>query len=229
MQRFIIPAALAAVGCTGEITEQLEAITVSGLEDNLSGTFAATGQDRDYVLTDEQQSVVVDIHTPTAAVLTALDGRVLSFESEGGAPTRTWRASDPDPAWLVYRNGSTALVDEWFGAEFATLGEKVGHERPSDGGIARRDFHTAQFQTDDGPVELLPGDVDTLTIAGVSWRVGVVAAWFDNAAHTNSKCGAGDQAMLSYELLRVDAPVEPDRMTRSPELELPQTPRGCGG
>lgn len=220
------------VGCAnGEVPAQLEAIEVSG--DAVSGSArpSVTGADRDWTFADEDGDGVVTVHTPSGADLGTLDGRALVFAYEGAEEIpdgATVTLTDPDPVWLAYRNGSTTVVDAWFGAGFADLGAEVAHERLPEQNVRRRTYRTAVFRTDDGPVELLPGDVDTLVLDGVSWRVGVVAAWDDQAQPTNAKCGGGDARMLSYELLRIDAPIAPVTVDRALDREIPQLPESCG-
>jgi hypothetical protein len=219
---------LLGVGCdSGEGIPQLEAIEVTGIEAGISARFAVSGSDRDYWLTSEDGAVEIAVHTPTGADLTVLDGTSLTFEGGGDiASVATWRASDGAPRWLAYRGegeGDSAL-DEWFGAGFADLGEVLAEERLGSEGVNRR-YHEAVFQTDDGPVALTPGQVDTLVVDGVQWRVGVVAAFLDFPL-SNVKCAYFPT--LSYELLRVDAPVEPELVAPMPDLPIPPS-RGCGG
>jgi hypothetical protein len=226
--RRCISGGLLAAGChSGEGVPQLEAIEVSGIEGGISARFAVSGSDRDYWLTSDDGAVEIAVHTPTGADLTALDGASLTFEGGGDiASVATWRASDGAPRWLAYRSEGELdpAVDEWFGTGFADLGEVQGEERIGSEGVNRR-YHEAVFQTDDGPVALIPGQVDTLVVGGVQWRVGVVAAFLDYPL-SNVRCAYFPT--LSYELLRVDAPVEPETVAPMPDLPIPPS-RGCGG
>ena len=68
-------------------------------------------------------------------------------------------------------------------------------------------------QTDDGPVELLPGEKDVISVGGNSYEVTVVSA-FQVEARPRAllPCGGiGD--MLSFELVRVESG-EPDFVER---------------
>ena len=220
------------VACSEEVPAQLEAIEVVNLEADVAGRVAVDGADRDWSLALEDRDLAIEVHSPTAADLSSLDGRELTVAVDGTGPlsdTGTVSASDTEPVWLAYRNGSTAVPDAWFGPGFAALGAEVAHERVDVSDVRRRVYHTVAFRTDDGPVELLPGAVDTLVVDGVSWRVGVVAAYLDLAKPTNDKCGGGDEPMISYELLRVDAAVAPETVAPEAGRAIPEPEPGCGG
>lgn len=215
----------------GDPVEGLEAAAVAteacadgmcGDEPLATGALAVSGAASDPTLTID--GVDIALHSPTAAPLAELAGRVV---------TATVRADWMLPASLelVDDAGLLHVVETGAGDAFGhfelSAGEALGEVMTDDDYLLT--FHSVILETDDGPVELVAGDVVGVTVGGVSWRFALVTAYSVDTVPGGeyADCG-GRLPMLSYEATRVDAPVSPVRLLRPEGLEL-AAHSGCGG
>ena len=220
---------------TGEIPDQLETLVVdvSGPPAAMdqafgrSGTAHVEGSGRDFRLVLDD--VDVKLHSPGMSDLSSLEGRTIdaSFSTADFATLNRAVVLETEDgiAFAADYGGGRAFVETWLGAGFVDWGKTVGTESRDD-----RDWEytTAAFATDDGSVEMLPGEVRTLRFGGASFRVVVVAAYRstpDPDAELED-CGGSLDDLLSYELYRVDAPVTAPRLVRPAGMSIAAI--GCG-
>ncbi len=130
---------------------------------------------------DNQSSVVVT--TPTGADLGRLDGSaaVLDVGANDSNGDLWWVAVDSrgidggdSVTYLYDAIGGGTLAEDYFGAGFARHGEPVG-VATVDGMVA--EVRPAIFATDEGDVELLPGEPGRVVMQGDVYRVVVLQSW----------------------------------------------------
>jgi hypothetical protein len=116
-----------------------------------------------------------------------------------------------DPTGVAYVGGSSDTWSETvFGRRVVRLGDRVARDRDDDWNWS---FHAIHFSGDDGSIELLPGEVGQVVIAGHPyWAVALAAVTID--ARRRSSVGfcidyGGWTRKLSYELRRTDVFEEP--------------------
>lgn len=223
---------IALIACSSA-PDQLEAIQVDApidweLEEQppWTGVASIDGADKDWSI--ELDDELITTHSPTAMDLAAWDGEELTV-----AVTTTWTGSPDglslfDGSDLAYASvGSTENPDviERFGADFASYGEQLGRSRADS---ATYTYRAIAFQTDDGTVELAPGEVAEIVVDGVTWQVAPVAS-YDHEYHRWAAvpaCGGGGP-MLSYEIMRLDAPSGEDRFVDRAD-GFAMAKRSCG-
>lgn len=229
MTRTLFPllAALSLVGCgsSGDIPDQLEAVAVDITPDSdafdafngftAAGTLEVAGEGRSVALELQAEAVTLDIdlHTPGSVDLQAFSGSVVTLEaSESGLHGERNLAIQDEQGvvYLAQAGYRQDLTESLFGAGFASYGAEVGTDRDRQYDWT---YTTARFETDDGPVELLPGEKDVIRVGGNAYEVTVVSAYQVEARpRALLPCGGiGD--MLSFELVRVEAG-EPDFVER---------------
>lgn len=208
---------LAACDVGNTPPEQLEAVDVRFSEDVeepeqglYKGTLAVEGQDADYTLslTDATGATTLsfEAHSPGAFDLSALAGEGREVNLLGGE---------------VFHHQSVVVEDESGPLWVADLGDRAGAVSVLIGGSpvragevlasAEDDTWTWSYTslivpTDEGDVELLPGDVETVSINGVLWRFVAVAAYTREPQEGASLPGCPVMFdMLAYEMVRVEA------------------------
>jgi len=205
----------ATPGPTGEVVEQLEAAEVHPVDAQgdafegmaVSGALSVTGADRDFTLTvaDPSGEQSIDLHLPGKSELLSLDGRDVELELSGAGlheERAVFVRDEAGPLFIVDDGWHRDDVEALMGEGFVTWGETVGTTSDDQYDWT---YTTALFQTDDGEVALRPGEAQTITVDGVSWRVVAIAA-YQVTPHPDAAlpCGGIDD-MLSYELMRVEA------------------------
>lgn len=198
-----------------------------------TGSLSASGADRDYTLRVSDgagTALDAEVHSPGDLDLSTLSGQtgtVSIYTDWTGAHARLVAISTEDGlAYVANRGMSGGDLDTWFGADFATYGAELGTSRDTNFNWT---YHTVRFQTDEGPVEIAPGELDTLTIGGELWQVVVIAA-YDRELRPNgseSDCGPPED-LISYEMMRVPERVAPTAVLRQSGREIAEGP-GCGG
>jgi hypothetical protein len=239
----LLGATALAVGCandpepevTGTIPEQLESFQIS-MEDDSGQALSASGTIGVEVTGDREFQVFLaaaegekgfDIHSPGATPLGNLDGAEVTVSlSEMGMGGRSIVISDDDGALYVGSLGDgpgLAQVREIFGEGFVTWGKEVGTQ--TDGTFVWT-YAPAVFATDDGEVALLPGEVDSIVVDGVEWRV-VVSASYEVGTNPDADAlpACSPESMLGFELLRVAEPIEVATIARL--AEAPVAHVGC--
>lgn len=211
----------------GVVPEQLEALdlAITSGDNQISssaGVLAISGADRQFAVQvgTGPELVAFDLHSPGASPLSSLDGldATVQFTEQGmgGRSVVISDATGPVYFGIVGDSPSLAPISETFGADFVSWGERVGSE--GDGTFVWT-YAPAVFNTDTGPVELLPGEVDSIVVDGVEWRVVVTASYQVDVDPTASELpGCSPESLLGFELLRVaDQPVTISKLTRLPD------------
>jgi len=231
------PLSVLALACsntsqTGTIPEQLEAVAVlptGGSFDAISasGDLAVTAEGRDFTLTITPAAgpaVEISVHSPTTN-LAKLDGLTVDADVSQSGLHEERSLVISDDGGVVYAADVGQFNDTIvaaFGADFATWGATVATDSDE---LYDWTYTSAKFQTDDGPVEILPGNAKTVVIAGDTYRIGVIAA-YEVEAHPDAAlpCG-GISDLLSFEMLRIAEAEEPATVTRAAGADLAHN--GC--
>ena len=198
-----------------------------------TGDLSASGADRDYALSvsDAAGSLFdAELHSPGDLDLSALDGHagtVTIYPDWTGAHAELVAITDEDGLRYVANRGmSGGDLDTWFGADFATYGAELGTSRDQNFDWT---YHTVSFQTEEGAVEIAPGEVDTITVAGALWQVVVIASYDRELRPKGSESDCGPpEDLISYEMIRVPERVAPTSMSRLTGRSVAEGP-GCGG
>ena len=104
------------------------------------------------------------------------------------------------PVYLLEAVGTTVLTTEAFGPTFVEVGADLGTVPV---GLDHLRLYSASFQTDDGPIEVFPGEPVLATIDGSAYRIVLVASWVrERSGDRVADCYQLDE-VLSYELVRV--------------------------
>ena len=222
----------------GEAPDQLESIQVMpsgedlGGDDLGSGSLAISGEGRDLELRLEGDggSFEIGLHSPALSDLSAFAGLELSAiapESWSGDERSGLVLEDADgPVYIADGGQLGRLLTDRFGEGFATYGEVLGEETEGDWILS---YTTGVFQTDDGLVELLPGEPVTIRVDGDSWRLVLIAAYETDLrpGAEEMDCG-GRPPVLSFEMVLLDT-AEPklEAISRPAELDVARLP-GCG-
>lgn len=211
----------------GVVPEQLEALDVAittgdAQLSTAAGLLAISGADRQFAVQigTGPELVAVDLHSPGASPLTSLDGldATVQFTEQGmgGRSVVISDATGPVYFGIVGDSPSLTPVADTFGSDFVSWGEPMGSE--GDGTFVWT-YAPAVFNTDAGPVELLPGEVDSIVVDGVEWRVVVTASYqVDIDPEASELPGCSPESLLGFELLRVaEEPVTVSTLTRLPD------------
>jgi len=227
---FLALSLAAVAGCngnesTGVVPEQLEAVEVAGEmeyeEVQIEGALSVTGTERDFTLSLETSagSRELSIHSPGMSDLSLLNGRSVTAKlaNKGLHEERSVVISDDKGTAYVADVGHGVDADALFGEGFVRWGETVG---TSSDDLYDWEYTPAVFKTDEGEIEVLPGDTANLKIKGATWRVAVIAA-YKVTPHPDAPlpCG-GISDLLSYEMIRVETAKEPVKLTRMANAKL---------
>jgi hypothetical protein len=212
---------------SGSIPEQLEAVEIAPKGSDpgaiaTSGGLKVAGNGRDFTLSiapPGQQVLDLSVHSSTGCDLTSLDGLAVDAKVSSETLSGLRNVVLSDQAGVAYAAQGVSTPDlatspefvDAFGQGFATWGSTVGTDSDSQYDWT---YTSARFTTDDGDIEILPGNVRTVKIAGATYRVGTIAAYrVERHPGANVPCG-GISDLLSFEVLRVREAVEPAAMTR---------------
>jgi hypothetical protein len=208
------------------------ALGEDGATYTVSGDLEVSGADRDFTLAVSDATTTLldaELHSSGGLELGALDGRagaVSIVPNWGGGAVLVAIEDESGLAYLGNRGASDGQVDAWFGADFATYGAELGGSRDENFDWS---YRTVRFATDDGAVEIAPGDVDTVTVGGDLWQIAVIAS-YDRTLRpdgSQSECGPPDD-LISYEMLRVSTTIAPTSQLRLADRAMAEGP-GCGG
>lgn len=219
------------LGCSDVAPEQLEALELVALTDDegethFGGTLAVTGGPRDYTLSVSEAGDLQEfhIHSSGESDLGSLNGREVEvaviFEHPRYALVLTDEAGP-----LYIANGGTAesFIESELGRSWVKPGETVAKTK-EDGHRVR--YTSLVFDSDDGPVALLPGEVERVELDGVAWRAAPIAAWdAERMSGPTLRCSSM-LSSLSYELLRLETPMTPASVARDQNREIARY--GCG-
>lgn len=214
--------------------EQLEAVDAvfpdepdAGLYE---GALAVEGGAQDFALTLSEpggEALSFQVHSPGAFDLAQLAGEGRAVHLLGGGLFDRHSvvvADEAGPLWVADLGDRADAVSVVIGGRPVRAGAEVASERDQTWDWS---YTTLVVQTDEGEIELLPGEVETVTIGGVVWRFVAVAAYqrtpLPDAELTD--CPVMED-MVAYEMLRV-ATVEAPTFVERPE-GLGPAELGCG-
>jgi hypothetical protein len=230
----------------GSLQDQLEALEFTAtdasgaaIDDGLeaTGTLAVSGtaDDPSLRIATAEGEIGVDLHLPGSSELAWLDGADVTLSLPSPEAYDRWTqaplvlSDDDGPAFVAQLIGhSPDAADATFGVDFVRYGATHGYDEK--GSTA---FHTrsAVVQTDDGPIDVLPGEVHAISLDGVAWRFVLIAAYeVDEPSGTfeaASKC-MGPPDALSFEMVRVDLDDAAESMLVRPDALEPAIGPGCG-
>ena len=200
-----------------------------------TGTVTIDGMDGDYSLDvddpagDWSTAFVMDLHLPGQTELSELSGQILTVEAvemQGEEWPRSVVISDEEGPVMVADAGyDSARIEEIFGEGFVSHGTTVGTAEDQ---TWQWSYTSVVFQTDEGPVYLLPGEVTTITIDGQQWRAAASAAYRRDAQPDAALPGCPTvQNMLAYELMRLSESVSDELLERAADVDAASI--GCGG
>jgi len=176
-----------------------------------TGIVTIEGADGDYSLDvddpvgDWSTAFVMDLHLPGQTELAALSGQTLTVEAVEMQwdewPRSVVISDETGPLMVADAGYDSARVEEIFGEGFVSHGETVGVTTDE---TWQWTYTSVVFQTDEGPVSLLPGEVTTIIIDGQPWRAAASAAYLREAQPDAMLPGCPIvQDMLAYELMRL--------------------------
>lgn len=233
----------------GSLEDQLEALTLQFPDSDgsavdhfsdgviVSGALSVDGSaaDPSLAIAAADGGLTVDLHLPGASDLRWLDGAVVEAQlppsddiSRWGTPALALADAD-GPAFVAQLVGHAPdAADSILGADFARFGPESGYDEKGTHGFRTR---SAIIRTDDGPLEVLPGEVHAISRDGVSWRFVLIAAYTvesqRGAFSQTSKC-MGPPDALSFEMVRVDVADGAETQLIRPDDLAPAVGPGCG-
>lgn len=206
---------------------QLEALQVDNAGQGAEGLLAIEGEGADFAITSPADFV---IHSPSGADLSPWVGQVVTVQANGGA--EDWTSSvgievsdDEGAIWLAEPGIGSVYAESRFGEGFATHGAELGQEERGNYIVT---YTSVLFQTDEGEVEATAGKPVTLVLGELTYRATVITAYTSEEAPGAPQYDCmGKPPLLSYELLRVDAPATWEPVLRPASLDVADIP-GCG-
>lgn len=167
-------------------------------------------------------SSTVFVHAPGAPDLSPWLGvsdmrmSVVEVAADGDATLLVRDATDA-VVYLLETVEPDVLTSEAFGGNFIELGDDLG---PTEAYLSTMRIYSAFVATDNGEIELFPGEPQEIVVGGASYRIVLTAAW-----HRELDSGSSLQCtlradVLAYEVLRV----EPGAANLAPLLRDPLAP-----
>lgn len=156
------------------------------------------------------------VHSPTGADLGSFEGDAVSaaVAYDWGVPASLALSDD---IGLVY------VVESGSGDALATIDVQYGEELGSvvDDADYKLTFRTLEVATDDGVVVVKPGEVRAVTIDGLVFRFGAIAAYETSTIPGGeyTDCG-GESSIMSYELVRIEEATTFPNRTRPVDLPM---------
>lgn len=231
-----LPALLALTACEPGLKiapppEQLETLDVA-FSDGVSagrreGELLVVGGPEDYafVLTEEDGTeLAFEVHSSGGFDLAHLSGPGRTLDLLGGAVPghQSMVVSDESgPLWAADLGDRAAAVALLLDGVPVLPGETVYTDQDE---TWIWSYTTQRLSTDDGEIELLPGELETVVVAGRLWRFAPVAAYerrLRSGAELPDCSHLRD--MLAYEMFRVEVALEPalrERAEGEPPAEL---------
>lgn len=206
---------------------QLEALVVNTSGEGGEGLLTIEGEGADFVITTPAEFTV---HSPARADLSPWAEQLVTVQARQGSEDWTGsmgiEVSDEAGAiWLAEPGIGSVFAESRFGAAFATYGEALGEEQRGNYIVT---YASVVFQTDEGEVEAAAGKPVTLVLGGLTYRATVITAYTSEEAPGAPQYDCiGKPPLLSYELVRVDAPATWEPVLRPASLEVADIP-GCG-
>lgn len=233
----------------GSLEDQLEALTLrfpdsdGAAVDHFSESVVVSGalsvdasaSDPSLTFATANGSFSADLHLPGASDLRWLDGAVVEAQLPPSEDLTRWGTpalalmDAEGPAFVAQLVGHAPdAADSFLGAGFARFGPESGYDERGTYGFQTR---SAIVQTDDGPLEVLPGEVHAISRDGVSWRFVLIAAYKvesqRGAFGPTSKC-MGPPDALSFEMVRIGVDDDAETQLLRPDGLAPAVGQGCG-
>jgi hypothetical protein len=192
---------------------------LEGPRRDAGGTFHGDLEGGDLTLTVGSSTAAV--HAPGFPDLTAFDG-ITGFMSivevsPAGEASLLVRDEYDGVIYLIETIEPDVLTAEAFGGNFISLGNDLGVTSAHQGEMR---IYSAMVLTDNGEVEVFPGEPQEILVGGVSYRVVVTAAWHRELDPSASFNCAIREDVLAYEVQRV----EPDTADTTPLVRDPLFP-----
>ncbi|MCK6506931.1 hypothetical protein L6R53_26765 [Myxococcota bacterium] len=197
---------------------------------SLAGALSVSGGDGDWTLQIADPSLdpvpTLTVHSPGRADLSTLSGAQVQALLPGDwfAEHYSLLLTDAQgPLYVLDMGLHAEQANAAFGEGFVSHGEVVGAEEDETWSTW---YTRVVFQTDDGAVQLLPGEVQEIRVGGLRYRAVAIAAWTrePRADAALPGCPVAEE-LLAYELIRVEQEVEADLVER-PQGLAPAT-AGC--
>jgi hypothetical protein len=150
-------------------------------------------------------SSTAEVHAPSFPDLTPFDGTGAFMSivevAPSGEASLLLRDDYDNVVYLLETIEPDVLTAEAFGGNFISLGNDLG-VTPAYQSELR--IYSAFVQTDNGEIELFPGEPQEILVGGASYRVAVTAAWHRELDPTASFNCAIREDVLAYDVLRVE-------------------------
>ncbi len=174
----------------------------SAWELQAEGVATVGGSDQDWQVDIQTDDGIasVGIHSSTHMDLSELDGRTLGVDhDEDDDWDGRFVLSDTEGAvYVSVRAWSGSALDEVLGEGTVGRGADLGAFTNDIGDLYT--YYSISIATDEGTVELEPGEVADVVVNGVHWLAGAVAA-YDLEREVPEACGA--TGVFSMELFRI--------------------------
>jgi len=193
-----------------------------------AGTLSGDVEGSDMDITVGSSTSAVSVHAPGFPDLSAWLGAttrmsVVKVAAAGDASLLVRDESDA-VVYLLETIGPDVLTDEAFGGNFISLGNDTGVTAAYQSQLR---IFSAFVTTDNGQVEVFPGEPQEIVVGGASYRIVVTAAWhreLDPSASFNCTIRAD---VLAYEVMSV-APGTADLTPLLRDVLFPIEQGTCG-
>lgn len=185
-----------------EIDEEL-----SSARKDLVGALAVDGSGENLTVQIDTQNGRTEVEVkapgmPDLSVLDGLEGQLSIAEDALTDRLSLLVTDDQGPVYLLEPVNATVLTTETFGPGFVQVGADLGTVPV---GLDHVRLYSALFETDDGAVEVFPGEPVEATIDGQTYRIVLVANWVrELSGDRSSECASQLDEALAYELTRVE-------------------------
>jgi hypothetical protein len=168
------------------------------------------------------------VHSPALTDLAAFDGTqatlTVATDDLYGA-TALALFDDDGLAWLAEPLDGGLIGAQLLGEDFVRYGSDVGEIVEGDYTLAVK---TMIFAGDESDVEMFPGESASIPVGGALYRATVIAAYTAELLPGAEPTDCGGLAdLLSYELVRIDAPEVRAPLQRPADTSPAEA--GCGG
>jgi hypothetical protein len=190
---------------------------------SLLGQTYVDGVERDFMMefdtTDDH--VALSIHSPGKLDLTSLNGQSLTAEiyedhSWAGQTGDHLILSDEEGVVYFAQSGWFERTEDYFGEDFVRFGQPTSKTYDDD---FITTYSSVIFDTDEGDVDLRVGEVASILIDGDHYQAVVISAYQMAGRFLVEGSDCASSSQLSFELLRVPAPIASDMVERPRGME----------